>query len=145
MTYQEIAQPGPDGFTIPGIAETIPLMPEGTCLASSRLLARKHPELRYQEGILVMSFDGELRASVRHAWNMGPGGEVIDTTNRTEPFMGLEITYGYIPDGPEHDTERQAVADQIGEPDPFTDESPEEGDRLAAEWLERASHPNPDS
>jgi hypothetical protein len=42
-------------------------MPKGTCLASSKLLARTYPELGYQEGILVMSFGGQLRTSVCHA------------------------------------------------------------------------------
>jgi hypothetical protein len=134
MTGQEIAQPGPDGFTIPGIAKTIPLGPEGNCLANSKLLTRKYPEiLRYQEGVLVMSFGGALRTSVRHAWNIGP-------TNRTEPFLGLEITYHYIPDGSEHEAERQAVAAVIGEPGPFEDDPERDGDRDAAAWLEEACH-----
>lgn len=142
MTRQTIADPGPDGFTVPGIAETIPLMPEGTCAASSRLLAGRYPELGYQEGILVMRVGGELRASVRHAWNVGPSGEVIDTTNRPMTFgPGQEVTYSYIPDGPEHDAERHAIAAKIGEPTPFGDDptAQDHGDQLAADWLNQAT------
>jgi len=73
MTCQPIAQPGPDGFAVPGIAEIIPLMPEHTCLASSQLLAGRYSKLRYQEGILIMHVGGEMRTSVRHAWNVGYG------------------------------------------------------------------------
>lgn len=143
MTCQAIAQPGPDGFIVPGIAETIPLMPEGTCAASSRLLAIRYPALGYQEGILVMRVGGELRTSVRHAWNVGPSGDVIDTTNRPMTFgPGQEVTYSYIPDGPEHDAERRAVAAKIGEAAPFDDDpaAQEEGDQLATGWLVQRAH-----
>jgi hypothetical protein len=142
MTCLMILDPGPDGFTVPGITEIIPLMPEGTCAASSRLLANRYPELGYQEGILVMRVGGELRASVRHAWNVGPSGEVIDTTNRPVTFgPGQEVTYSYIPDGPEHDAERRAVATKIGEPTPFDDDptAQDQGDQLAVGWLEQAT------
>lgn len=139
MTCQEIAQPGPDGFRVTGIADIIPLMPHGTCQASSILLANKHPDLHYQEGVLVMLVDGEVKASVRHAWNIGPGGEVIDSTRRRPPAdEDQDITYAYVPDGPEHDEERQAIAALIGEPEGlFRDaDAQEEDDRRAAEWLD---------
>ena len=142
MTGQAVANPGPDRFTVPGITEILPLMPEGTCAASSRLLANRHPELGYQEGILVMRVGGELRASVRHAWNVGSSGEVIDTTNRPMTFgPGQEVTYSYIPDGPEHDAERHAAAARIGEPTPFDDDpaAQDQGDQLAVGWLEQAT------
>jgi hypothetical protein len=45
MPGQTIADPGPDGFTVPGITETMPLMPEGTRSASSSLAANKYREL----------------------------------------------------------------------------------------------------
>lgn len=142
MTCQAIADPGPDGFTVPGIAKTISLMPEGTCAASSRLLANRHPELGYQEGVLVMRVGGELRASVRHAWNIGLSGEIIDTTNRPMTFgPGRDVTYSYLPDGPEHDAERRAVTAEIGEPIPFHDDpgAQDQGDQLAADWLDQAT------
>jgi hypothetical protein len=71
---------------------------------------------------------GKLRSSVRHAWNIGPNGE---------------ITYHYIPDGPEHEAERQAVAAVIGEPASFEDDPERDGDREATDWLEGACHPEP--
>ena len=127
VTCQVIAQRGPDGFTIPGIARTIPLMPEGTCTASSTLLATWYPELGYQEGILVMSVGGEPRTSVRHAWNIGPG-EVIDTTNRPMTvWPGQEVTYSYPRrPGPEHDAERHVLADRGGFAGAVGPEQPEE-------------------
>jgi hypothetical protein len=145
---QTVLDPGPDGFAVPGITEIIPLMPEGTCLASSRLLTSRYPALRYQDGILVMRVGGELRASVRHAWNVGPSGEIIDTTNRPMTFgPGKEVTYSYIPDGPDHDTDRRALAAKIGEPAPDDDDpdAQDEGDQLALAWLEQTTARNVDT
>ncbi len=49
---QAIAQPGPDGFTIPGIADTIPLMLPNYCYPNTAIIATHYPELDCQEGIL---------------------------------------------------------------------------------------------
>ena len=146
MTCQEVAQPGPDGFTIPGIAQTIPLMPPNNCYANAKLLAQEYPGLTYQEGVQVARVSGELRASLRHAWNVGPAGQTIDATEDTgsaliAELFGEKVTYDYIPDGPEHDAERQAAEDELGKPDEDEEDPTFDGDQLAAEWLEQARRP----
>ena len=143
MTRQEVAQPGPDGFTIPGVAQTIPLMPSNNCYANAKLLAQKYPELTYQEGVVVARVGGERRTSLRHAWNVGPTGQIIDATEDTGPALiaaifGQEVTYDYIPDGPEHDAERQAAEGELGPPDEDEEDPAFNGDQLAAEWIEQA-------
>ncbi len=144
MTCQEVAQPGPDGFTIPGMAQTVPLMPPNNCYANAKLLAQEYPELTYQEGVLVARVSGERRTSLRHAWNVGPAGQIIDATEDTgsaliAALFGEEVTYDYIPDGPEHDAERQAAEDDLGEkPDEDENDPNFDGDQLAADWLEQA-------
>ena len=146
MTCQEVAQPGPDGFTIPGVAQTIPLMPPNNCYANAKLLTQEYPELTYQEGVLVARVSGERRTSLRHAWNVGPDGQIIDATEDTgsaliAALFGEEVTYDYIPDGPEHDAERQAAEDELGKPDEDEEDPTFNGDQLAAEWLEQARRP----
>jgi hypothetical protein len=146
MTCQEVAQPGPDGFTIPGIAQPIPLMPPNNCYANAKLLAEEYPGLTYQEGIQVSRISGKRITSVRHAWNIGPAGQIIDATEDTgSPLMaelfGAEVTYDYIPDGPEHDTERQAAEDELGKPDEDEEDPTFNGDQLAAERLKQAQRP----
>lgn len=141
MTCQEVMQPGPDGFTITGIAQTIPLMPPHNCYANARLLAQAYPELTYQEGIQVARVGGERRTSVRHAWNVSTGGQIIDATTDVAPKTfgpGQEVTYDYIPDGPEHDAERQAAEDEIGKPDEDEPDPDYDGNQVAADWLEKA-------
>jgi len=56
-------------------------------------------------------------------------------------WPGQEVTYSFIPDGPEHDAERCALAAMVGEPVPFDDDPAvqEKGDKLATEWLERTT------
>jgi len=50
-------------------------------------------------------------------------------------WPGQEVTYSFIPDGPEHDAERCALAAMVGEPVPFDDDPAvqEKGDKLATE------------
>jgi hypothetical protein len=144
MTCQEVAQPGPDGFTIPGVAQTIPLMPPNNCYANAKLLAQEYPELTYQEGVVVARVGGERRTSLRHAWNVGPAGQIIDATEDTGPKTfgpGREVTYDYIPDGTEHHAERQAAENELGKPDEDEEDPIFNGDQLAAEWLEQARRP----
>lgn len=143
MTCQKVVQPGPDGLTILGVAQIIPLMPPNNCYANAKLLAQEYPELTYQEGVLVARVSGERSTSVRHAWNVGPAGQIIDATEDTgsaliATLFGEEVTYDYIPDGPEHDADRQAAEDELGKPDDDEEDPTFNGDQLAAEWLEQA-------
>jgi hypothetical protein len=55
-------------------------MPAGGCYANATAIANEYSELEYQQGILVMIIDGKPIASVCHAWNTGPAGQIIDTT-----------------------------------------------------------------
>jgi len=85
-------------------------------MRNAAIIAAYYPELTYQEGILAKCIGGRLATSVRHAWNIGPAGEIIDITRSeiTTFGPGQEITNHYIPDDAAHDAERQAVAAQIG-------------------------------
>jgi len=144
MSCQAVVQPGSDGlFIVPGVAKPIPQMPEGTCLASSTELANRFTELGFQEGILVMSIAGEPKASVRHAWNVGPNGEIVDTTNRPMVWFGQDVDYTYIPDDAKHAAERQSLEQVIGPPADYDDdpEAQQESDELVAGWLEELGQP----
>ena len=89
MTCHEVAQPGPDGFTIQGVERSIPLMPPNNCYANAKLLAQEYSELTYQVGVLVARVSGERRTSLRHAWNVGPAGQIIDATEDTGSALTL--------------------------------------------------------
>jgi hypothetical protein len=56
-----------------------PRMPRGTCLASSRYLASRYPELELRAGVLRWRERG-LRLSMPHVWNVTPDGEIVDST-----------------------------------------------------------------
>ena len=103
MTCQEVMQPGPDGFTIPGIAQTIPLMPRTTA-TPTRGSSHRSIRTRLSGRHPVARVGGERRTSVPHAWNVSPGGQIIDATTDVAPKtfgLGQEVTYDYIPDGPD--------------------------------------------
>ena len=119
-------------------------MPLGTCTESSTELTETFPELRYQEGILVMSIGGAPRASVRHAWNVGPNGEIVDTTNRpTISPLAEEVAFTYIPNDAKHEIERRLLEGTIGPPGDYNDDPAAREDaqlvidflaRLAEDW-----------
>jgi len=123
VSCEKILQPGSDGFFIvPGIMTPVPQMPPGTCTESSTELAERFPKLRYQEGILVMSIGGEPKSSVRHAWNVGPNGEIVDTTNRPMAWLGQDVVFTYIPDDAKHHNERRLLERKVGLPGDYDDD-----------------------
>jgi len=133
----KIIQAGSDGFfVVPGIAKLVPQMPPGTCTESSAELTERFPELRYQEGILVMSIGGETKTSVRHAWNVGPNDEIVDTTNRPTVWLGQEVTFSYIPDDAKHDNDRRLLEQTVGPPADYDDDPQAREDaQLVLHWL----------
>lgn len=143
MSCEPIVQPGPDGFfVVPGISERVPQMPEGTCVESSRDLTNRFPQLRYQEGILVMIVDGHPIGSVHHAWNVGPNGEIVDTTNRPAVLGGKDVAFTYLPNDEKHERVRQLVEAIVGAPEDYTDDPLTQDERdFLIESIEASGEP----
>jgi hypothetical protein len=56
-------------------------LPATHCWQNARLMAQRHPELRYVEGWLVIPWpDGSEMFRLEHAWNETPDGSIIDAT-----------------------------------------------------------------
>lgn len=89
-----------------------------------------------------MIVDGKPKDSLRHAWNVGPDGEIVDTTNRPAVLGGREVAFTYLPNDEKHEHERRLVEALVGPPADYIDDPREQEDLgLLADLLEGLDEP----
>lgn len=107
-------------FSVSGVSKPVPYLPEGRCIQNAQLLEHLFPELAQVTGTLVEMESGTPSQWLRHAWNVTPAGDVVDSSIRPEQ-PGL--SYEHIPDGVQHDARRDYYRTVFGQdPEPFDDD-----------------------